>query len=555
MPSHLVISVTFLQPTCHARLGKEDAAPNEWPPSPLRLFQAMVAGAAARWAGDDGSTRAALTAEAPVAALKWLENLCSATPPTILAPRAVTGQAVPRYVPNNSADLVAARWARGDALATFEDRTKKVFRPTHLLDGQTVHYLWPLHETHEREARRHEPILAAAARCIVALGWGIDAAIGDARVVDATDADAPNGERWEPGRLGTPGLRLPVSGTLDALMTKHAAFLDRLKDGVFHPVPPLREFTTADYRRATDLPDRPFAAFILRPLDKDVGYASFRLERAACVAAMLRHAACEAAKADLEKDADGNPLPGAWRTDEWSLRFVAGHGPGTAPSEERTDPLAECWPGQKDKKRKPDGNARDTHDTYPRFSYMPLPSIGHSHADGLIRRVIIAEPFGGDGQSARWVAQRLAGVELIDEGSKKAVARLEPVESEEAEFGKVFGLFAARGAFDAATGWTSVTPVILPGYDDNKPAKRDRLLLDCLRYAGIDPASVESLESRPAAWLPGCAPLQTFRRPAYLRHLPALHARIRFRAPTAGPVALGAGRHCGLGVFAAWQRE
>jgi CRISPR-associated protein Csb2 len=150
MPSHLHISVTFLQPTCHARLGKEDAAPNEWPPSPLRLFQAMIAGAAARWAGDDGSPRGTLTAAAPVAALKWLESLCESSPPTILAPRAVTGQAVPRYVPNNSADLVAAKWAGGDTLATFEDRTKKVFRPTHLLDGSTVHYLWPLSDDQRR---------------------------------------------------------------------------------------------------------------------------------------------------------------------------------------------------------------------------------------------------------------------------------------------------------------------------------------------------------------------------------------------------------------------
>lgn len=523
MSSHLLISVTFLQRTCHARLGKEDAAANEWPPSPLRLFQAMVAGAAARWAGDDGSTRAALTAEAPVAALKWLENLCTATPPTILAPRSVTGQAVPRYVPNNSADLVAARWARGDVLATFEDRTKKVFRPTHLLDGDTVYYLWPLDETSEREARQHEPLLAGAAHCIVALGWGIDAAIGDARVVDATHADALSGERWEPGRIETPGLRLPVSGTLDALMTKHAAFLNRLKDGVFHPVPPLLVFATSAYRRATDLPPRPFAAFILRPLDKDVGYASFRLERAACVAAMLRHAACEAAQNDLD--------PAGWRSEEWSLRFVAGHGPAGAPKR------------------------RDKADAHPRFSYLPLPTIGHAYADGLIRRAIIAEPFGGDGRSARWAEQRLAGAALMDE-DRGLVARLETVEPDEAEFGRVFRLFAARRDSEAAVAWTSVTPVILPGYDDNKPAKRERLLLDCLRHAGIDLASVESLESRPAAWpvRGGGAPAllhSAYRRPKYLQHLPTCHVRLRFRAPVAGPIALGAGRHCGLGVCAA----
>ncbi|MEP0847602.1 MAG: type I-U CRISPR-associated protein Cas5/Cas6 [Phycisphaerae bacterium] len=529
MPSHLLISVTFLQPTCHARLGKEEAAPNEWPPSPLRLFQAMVAGAAARWAGDDGSTRAALTAEAPVAALKWLESLCASSPPTILAPRAVTGQAVPRYVPNNSADLVAAKWARGDALAAFEDRTKKVFRPTHLLDGSTVHYLWPLTDDQRREAGRYEPTIASAARCIVALGWGIDAAIGDARLIDDSEAVRLTGERWTPGRVGTPGLRVPVRGTLDALIDRHAKFLDRLKDGVFHPVPPLRAFTTAAYRRASDLPDRPFAAFLLRPLHNDTGYAAFAATRAACVAAMLRHAACETAKADLDN------RPGAWRTGEWALRFVAGHGPEGSPKR------------------------RDKHDAHPRFSYLPLPSIGHRHADGMIRRAIIAEPFGGDGRSARWASRRLAGAILHDE-ERGPVARLEPVDPDEAEFARVFRLYAACSYNESACVWTSVTPVILPGYDDNKPAKRDRLLLDCLAHAGIDAACVACIESRPAAWPVGggaapALPDSAYRRPKYLQHLPACHVRIRFRAAVAGPVALGAGRHCGLGLFAVCPRE
>lgn len=532
MPSHLHISVTFLQPACHARLGKEDAAPNEWPPSPLRLFQAMVAGAAARWAGalgDDPSPRAGrngaeLSAGAPRAALKWLESLCAQSPPTILAPRAITGLAVPRYVPNNSADLVAAKWARGDALATFDDRTKKVFRPTHMLDGppHTVHYLWPLTDDQRREAGRHEPTIAATARCIVALGWGIDAAIGDARLIDGDDAAALQGERWEPGPPGTAGLRLPIPGTLDALIERHAAFIGRLRGGVFHPVPPLRAFTTAAFRRASDLPPRPFAAFILRPLDRDSGYVAFPPTRAIHLAAMLRHATCEAAKADLD--------PAGWRTNEWALRFVAGHGPEGSPKRRSKD------------------------DTHPRFSYLPLPSIGHRHADGMIRRVLIAEPFGGDGRSARWASQRLARALLQDE-DRGPVARLEPVEPDEAEFAKVFRLYAARSSRDAATTWVSVTPVILPGYDDNKPAKRERLLRDCLRHAGIDASSVVSVESRPSAWQPsgGGAPsaqCRSFKRPNYLEHLPAIHVRLEFSRPVSGPVTLGAGRHCGLGLLA-----
>ncbi len=536
MPSHLLISVTFLQPTCHARLGKEGTALNEWPPSPLRLFQAMVAGAAARWASESAP---ALTASAPVEALKWLESLCAASPPAILAPRVTFGQAVPHYVPNNSADLVAAKWARGDLLATFEDRTRKVFRPTHLLDGTSVHYLWPLNDAQAPDVRKHAAVIAAAARSIVALGWGIDAAIGDARIIDETEAIRLTGELWNPGGVGTPRLRVPVPGTLDALIDRHTALLNRLEvsqgekligpdtmhrrrrgspRGVFHPVPPLRAFQSAAYHCASDLPQRLFAAFILRPLDRDTGYAAFAATRAVCIAAMLRHAACRAAQADL----DGRP--GAWRTNEWAMRFVAGHGPEGSPKR------------------------RDKKDAHPRFSYLPLPSIGHRHADGMIRRVILAEPFGGDGRSAKWASRRLAGAILKDE-DRGPVASLVSVEPDEAEFTKVFRLYAASAHLESAV-WTSATPVVLPGYDDMKAAKRERLLIDCLHHAGLDAAAIETIESRPASWLPHVPSNRRFERPAYLRNLPALHVRLRFREPIRGPISLGAGRHCGLGVFA-----
>ncbi|HXG63029.1 MAG TPA: type I-U CRISPR-associated protein Csb2 [Planctomycetota bacterium] len=520
---HLVISVTFLQPMCHARLGKGETAPNEWPPSPLRLFQAMVAGAAARWAGAAGPVQLGgitLTSDVPVAALKWLENLCSVTPPTIVAPEAAPGKAVPHYVPNNSGDLVAARWAKGNALAAFEDRVKKTFRPTHLLGGQTVHYLWPLDDVREREARLHEPAIAAMARSIVALGWGIDAAFGDARIMDANGLADLAGERWIPGRIGAPGLRTPVARTLDDLSARHGAFLRRLQNGVFTPVPPLRQFATVPYRRASDLPVRPFAAFLLRPPEKDTGYAAFAGRRATCVAAMLRHAACKAAQEDVDES------PDAWRTAEWSLRFVAGHGP----------------PGESKRRRKDDN--------HPRFSYLPLRSIGHPHADGMIRRALIAEPFGSDGRSARWIEQRLAGAELIDEHTRTVVARLEPVRPDDPDFDHVFHLYAARSE-EAATVWTSVTPVILPGYDDNKRAKRERLVLECLRHAGIDAEAVDSVEVRRAAWFSGITEsLSAFKRPCYLQHLPAWHVRLVFRRAVSGPLSLGAGRHCGLGVLA-----
>ena len=183
---HLCISVTFLQPTFHGRLGKGESARPEWPPSPLRLFQAMVAGAAARWGADGG--RARLTADSPVAAFRWLGCLTETAPPIILAPRHQSGISYTLSVPNNAMDLVAAAWTRGNYSNVGDanpatHRTMKSVRPTHLVDGTTVYYLWGLPEPHTRETANHIATLTAAARSIVALGWGIDCAIGDARIL------------------------------------------------------------------------------------------------------------------------------------------------------------------------------------------------------------------------------------------------------------------------------------------------------------------------------------------------------------------------------------
>lgn len=81
-------------------------------------------------------------------------------------------------------------------------------------------------------------------------------------------------------------------------------------------------------------------------------------------------------------------------------------------------------------------------------------------------------------------------------------------------------------AFTAATVWTSVTPVMLPGYDDRKAVKRERLLMECIEHAWIDPAAVEHNESRATGW-PTCSgwvpslPHRAFKWPAYLNQLPA----------------------------------
>lgn len=107
------------------------------------------------------------------------------------------------------------------------------------------------------------------------------------------------------------------------------------------------------------------------------------------------------------------------------------------------------------------------------------------------------------------------------------------------------------------------TPVVLPGFDDFKgirdaeitrPTKAERLLFKCLVHAGIPLESVASVTLRKAPFWPGSQHPKHYYRPNYLadqRSRPGWHVRIVFHEPVAGPLSNGAGRHCGLGVFAA----
>jgi CRISPR-associated protein Csb2 len=89
MARHLCISVTFLDPLFH---GKGDRDEPEWPPSPMRLFQALLAGSRTGCRDREWSD---MKAEA----YRWLEK--REEPPVIITPvvrRART--ACTLFVPN-----------------------------------------------------------------------------------------------------------------------------------------------------------------------------------------------------------------------------------------------------------------------------------------------------------------------------------------------------------------------------------------------------------------------------------------------------------------------
>jgi CRISPR-associated protein Csb2 len=496
------------------------------------VFQSLVAAAAARGlpSGLDGSPFQA--------ALMWLERQ---KPPQIIAPEGHQGQPYRLSVPNNAMDIVANAWCRdnysntGDANPATH-RTMKTVCPTWVADNSAIYYLWPLEEPESAEARA----LAEAARSVVALGWGVDLVAGHCEILTEEMAAALPGERWLPGRGGTGfSLRAPVQGTLADLTRRHRDFLARLKDGVFNPPPPLSAYAVVPYRRAQDAPSWSGTAFSLLKTDTS-GFRPFDTARQALsVVGMTRHAVQKAARADGWQESDINSI-------------ILGHG-GEEPRH----------------KNMPVGPRR--------FAYLPLPSLesrgaGMARVVGPVRRMLLFSFDESMEKEMAWARRVLPDQELISEDTKLPMAtmallpRSDPV---------------VKSYTRESSSWATVTPVVLPGYDDPAHYRRrlaqdisadeqqhllgllerriDKLLRKALINSGFSSelAFNADLDWRKVGFQRGCELADRYGVPDHLRCYPRYHVRLVWRntqgkaLPLPGPVCIGAGRFYGLGLFSA----
>lgn len=498
MQDYLCISVTFLDERFH---GRADARKPEWPPSPLRLMQAIIAANSDNIGCDSALDHA----------LEWLERQ---NPPLIIAPPFRLGSAYCLSVPNNAMDLVGRAWSKGKYFGTGDanpatHRTMKSVRPVQLERGDTVHYLWPLMTSPERASDVTGP-LAAAARRIVALGWGADLAVGNAHPLSASQFYELEGEHWSPAPSDNcpAALRSPIRGTLRALQDRHRARLLRIGASRFAPVEPLTHFDMIGYRRPSDPRPRPHAVFELRR--DDGSFCTHPQRKLIHISGMVRHLAIDAMRRD--------PPPLIDNPGEWVSRYVR-------------------------------GKRDDSEETHRQLSYIPLPSIGNEYADHNIRRVTIAAPYGDD-DLLNYIAARLSGRQLKPENDEFG--------GEAPALCRVHGDNVSHCYTQPANRWASVTPVILPGYDDRNESKRVRLIYRALAQAGIEQeceyewSPVARFRNALSAHARDRSGRPIFYRPEYLRHLTAVHLTLTFHngSKVPGPIAIGAGRHCGFGILA-----
>ena len=316
----------------------------DWPPSPARLFQALVAGAA------QGET----LAEKDKSAFAWLESL---NPPAIAAPTSRAGRGFRNFVPNNDLDSVG-----GDLRRIGATRTSKIIRP-HLFDASHPFlYAWSFEPG--AVAEHHAQTMARIAERLYQLGRGVDMAWAWGEILDDGEGAqarlaAHGGVLHRPSKAGTGGttLAVPLKGSLGSLIERHKKMRARFQT-LYEPRPSKKE------------PDRRVAAgqiFVQppKPRFRQVVYdspparllfdlvgetASWRLDRIVELTERVRDAAAQRLKCK--------------RPDE-------------------ADEIHNVIVGRRD---------ADEADKAARLRVTPLPSIGHQYADRVIRRILVEIP-------------------------------------------------------------------------------------------------------------------------------------------------------------------
>jgi CRISPR-associated protein Csb2 len=353
----LQIEVTFTAGHFHGE---------EWPPSPARLFQALVA---ASHHGAHGLIHQAPRDEA----LRWLEQQ---SPPVVLAPDAVRQQDhLVSYLPNND-DLFEPQGHKKSA--------ERGLGGWFINSAPTVVFEW--RGSGSTEERRHADVVCAIARLVNYLGRTVDSARASGRVLQSVPAvDSTGRNRWQPRESRGGRWLAPAPGFLDLLNR-------RFPRSVSAEPPDFTNTRQVDYATDDELRlDAPIAVLELLRLDgRKLAFAPRDLRQPA---GMVRNAMLQWAAAD-------SAIHQHFGVDRIA-RLLQGH--KSATSRERSE----------------GGH----------FAVVPLPSVNPPKftADGWMRRVAVVGyglASAVDRELFDEVSRGLHGASLMDNGHPRGELRL-----------------------------------------------------------------------------------------------------------------------------------
>lgn len=487
----------------------------EWPPSPARLFKALVSAARGGWA--------AANRPATDEALRVLERQgwgdesslpeIAASRATLIAPRQR------RFVPNNSRSWPPER--RLNPVKGIDLEPEPIMR-WDIETPSVVWYRWP------NVPASLVPVLRDVSRRVSSVGKGEDFA-----VINASEEVPPSTlARWHPMPMSRSGssLEVPEPGCLDvcdAIFARAAADVPLSAAGVQSvpyavegeaevPTPPVG--VLALWR---GLKRRSFDARLLRQV---VGPIRNLLDGVRSDIAEL-----------LARGPDERPA-----MDALVRRVLLGH-------DERGQPVAE-----------------------PHLAVLPIPSVLGPYPDGRVRRVALVGFGCADDPVRRAIVEMahvlLHGRELRDNGRVTGVVLDTEPDGQ-----------WLRAITRSSCTWVTVTPIVqvakeltsaewkrlsaarraadhepaeIARLEDRLRARRLELVVWSLRQGVADQdARPVSVEFASGGSIAGVHIAPQYRVGGYLSETPKLHVRVTFDRPVAGPIAIGRGRHVGFGLL------
>ena len=484
----LLLSVRFYDGRYHGA--------GDWPPTPARLFQALVAGTA----------KGAELSDTDKAALEWLETLKA---PVIAAPAARAGQAFRNYVPNNDLDKFG-----GDPRRISEIRTPKNIRPQIFNAEIPLLFIWTFNSGASNED--HARTICQIAERLYQLGRGLDMAWAWAELLNAGEIETRlarhGGVVHRPSEGGSgKALLCPGKGSLASLKERYDANRTRFtyveqgrRTQQLFSQPPKPRFSKVMY----DTPSQ-YVLFEIRAATES--FVPWPSTTTAALVVHLRDKAAGRLK---------NALPGeAGKID----RVLIGR--------EATEA-----------------------DKAARVRIVPLPSIGHRHADRAIRRVLV-EVSPNCPLRADDVVWAFSGLGESDPETGAILWNL--VRAEERGMLDHYGV--GNGKQNDFRVWRTVTPAALPVMRTGRgtagakrvasEAKTACTVMQALRHAGKT-GPVESIHVQREPFDRNGARAEAFAMPERFVAHGLHHVEITFARAVRGPLVIGNGRYLGLGLMA-----
>ena len=212
----LVITVSLLTGRFH---GKGQGNRVEWPPSPFRLFQALVAGAAHT-----------VSIDAARPALTWIEDQSIAA---VLTPSAYKGEVVNLFVLTNQRDK-----AIGTVKTVASLRTQKMIEPMILsnADQTDIHYVFS-----DAAPENHLEVLQTIAKGVSHFGHGVDSAFVFANNFPQDQIELLDGEGWYRSSTQGTALSVPYPGSIENLEQRYDSWRKRATTAFkkISPPPPI----------------------------------------------------------------------------------------------------------------------------------------------------------------------------------------------------------------------------------------------------------------------------------------------------------------------------